>query len=628
MTTTTDVPAKKAGLNRIELTVGPEPGRVVRTDYFDPDDIVIDSNHRLERPGDDTRIQQLAESIRRDGQKQPIQVFIRAQKPYLVFGSRRCAACRLAKVSVRAEIVPELTPLDAVIARGVENLQREDVTPIEESIAVMQACDAVRAEAKGRGEVLSDEKVGEIVGGRLCKSPTWVRDRMFLSRLTGKARELVLEEKLPLLHAREIAKLADPVMRDKIAADAVSGGYTNNGDLVALPLLRHWVKANLSSLAVVSWRKDVAFAGAPACDACPSNTANADKMLFEHDKPSDRPGAVCLNPGCYENKRREAEKQLNRAVDSVTREASKASPASKAEILAEKTLKAAAPAVVRPETFVAAAQTAAKDARAAKSVKKATRSAPKPAKVDPQAEAKQKLESAEREWRRGIEKPLFKGIRAVPGRVSMLVMAKWENEICHAASNLGSDRRVSPGGVRELHRFASSLKSPTLKAIGAMESGADLAWDTFLDDASLATFELVAASIGVPLPPRPKLEDFLPKPDKGPWVFAPNEAERKLLHSKISPTWQETFKANVVKACGTDWICEAAVLSGRDGLSQLHVRHVTPVSGKAQRGQQRITFGGKSWLVGSQSQWPAKPKAVKAIAKKVGKAIKKSKRTK
>ena len=57
----------------------------------------------------------------------------------------------------------------------------------------------------------------------LAKSPTWVRDRMYVGRLGDKGRVLVLTGKLPLAHAREIAKVADPDLREDMALDYAAG---------------------------------------------------------------------------------------------------------------------------------------------------------------------------------------------------------------------------------------------------------------------------------------------------------------------------------------------------------------------------------------------------------------------
>jgi cell division protein FtsW (lipid II flippase) len=58
--------------------------------------------------------------------------------------------------------------------------------------------------------------VPALVAAMLAKSLTWVRDRMYIGRLDGDGRALVLAGKLPLIHAQEIARVADPKIRAEL----------------------------------------------------------------------------------------------------------------------------------------------------------------------------------------------------------------------------------------------------------------------------------------------------------------------------------------------------------------------------------------------------------------------------
>lgn len=330
---------------------------------------------RIARPGDDERIAEMARSLREVGQLQPIMVeeapspaspkFIR------VFGRRRLAAARFnqkhhgGKGTILAIVVP---PLAADVRRtivAVENVQRQDLTPAEEHIAVyelleLQALTAAvqlrislaphcgaysgklideriaedlsdaspQLQAAARHDMLLDHRVKaracELVAAMLAKTPVWVRDRMYVGRLGEKSRRLVLEGKLPLAHAREIAKVADPEIREDLARSFAAGGDESISDLEPghLEDLQDEVRSRVFNLKVVPWRLDAPVGKLPACQGCPHNSAT-NPGLFEHGgevsdtmvggvgrrdwtgrSPRDLPGAVCTMHTCYGEKLR------------------------------------------------------------------------------------------------------------------------------------------------------------------------------------------------------------------------------------------------------------------------------------------------------------------------------------
>jgi ParB/RepB/Spo0J family partition protein len=282
-------------------------------------DVTTDArNDRLLR--DDPSIDELAGSMKSRGLLEPIVVTQRETSGWrLVAGHRRLeAARRLGWTNIPAIARAYDSDDELQLDRAVENVHRLNLNPIEEAYAVGGMIDAamgparqaIADEALKRGTLAAEDpsdvrleaavrkRAIEIVAGRLGKSAAWVSDRSLLSRLSGKARDLVLEGRLPMQYAREVCKAADPARRNELAAkyaapDKLGGRPGDFGEL------RSEVASCIMSLAQVPWKLDVPFAGAPACEACPKNSANIPR-LFEHHQPCQPgyhgPGAVYKEP--------------------------------------------------------------------------------------------------------------------------------------------------------------------------------------------------------------------------------------------------------------------------------------------------------------------------------------------
>lgn len=347
---------------------------------------------RLPRPGDGAAIEQLARSMRECGQLQPVMVEVvnpgRAESYRRVFGRRRIAAARsLGWTTIRASVVAELAPDVRRTIVAIENVQRQDLTPAEETLAVdellkLQAYTAAkrvratmtvgpdlgrvvdddviaRCEASGGGNplrhreiLLQDAKVRleatEQVAAMLGKPASWVRDRMYIGRLSEHARGLVLSGKLPLAHAREIAKVGDEAKRDRLARAFAAGGPESISDVEAGQLadLQMEVRRSVFALCEAPWKLSLPFAQTPACDGCPHNSAN-NPGLFEHGGTASKTmvggkgtydsieadhfravkAGICTLPGCYEQKLRAAKAAITAAARRIVDDKKKPSEA-------------------------------------------------------------------------------------------------------------------------------------------------------------------------------------------------------------------------------------------------------------------------------------------------------------
>lgn len=137
---------------------------------------------------------ELAASIRTKGVLTPLLVRPNAAGYEIAAGHRRYRAAKLAGVDAVPIIVQELTDVEFLEILTIENLQREDVHPLEEAAGYQQLLD------KGGYDVA---RIAERVG----KSIKYVYDRMKLLSLTKDAQQLFLEDKITAGHAILLARL-------------------------------------------------------------------------------------------------------------------------------------------------------------------------------------------------------------------------------------------------------------------------------------------------------------------------------------------------------------------------------------------------------------------------------------
>lgn len=161
---------------------------------------------------DETAIQELAESIQEHGVLQPIIVRKKGQKYELVVGERRYRAAQLAGLTSVPAIVKNFTEQQMMELAILENLQREDLTPIEEAEAYQSLI----------------EKLGftqEDLAKRLGKSRPHIANHIRLLNLPETVRELVNEGKLSMGHGRtllglkkkqQIIELAETVLKQEL----------------------------------------------------------------------------------------------------------------------------------------------------------------------------------------------------------------------------------------------------------------------------------------------------------------------------------------------------------------------------------------------------------------------------
>lgn len=153
---------------------------------------------------DQAALQELADSIKKKGVLQPILVRPIPDREdddkvvyQIVAGERRWTAAGLAGLSSMPAFIREITDQEALEIGVIENVQRQDLNPMEEA----QAYQALIAQF-GR----TQEEVGKAVG----KSRSYITNMLRLLALPEKVRDYVARQELSIGHARAIANTEDP----------------------------------------------------------------------------------------------------------------------------------------------------------------------------------------------------------------------------------------------------------------------------------------------------------------------------------------------------------------------------------------------------------------------------------
>ena len=202
-------PALGRGLSALipEAPVAPptvERGLDVDTDLLRP------NPYQPRGQVDDSRIDDLARSIRAHGIIQPIVVRRAADGAYeIVAGERRWRASQRAGL-LKVPVVIRDVPDDRLLAAAlIENIQREDLNPIEEAQAYRRLADDLG---------LTQDQIADAVG----KDRSSIANHVRLLRLPNEIRENLAAGALSMGHARAILGLADEAAQLRVSRDVVA----------------------------------------------------------------------------------------------------------------------------------------------------------------------------------------------------------------------------------------------------------------------------------------------------------------------------------------------------------------------------------------------------------------------
>ena len=162
---------------------------------------------------DQSALEELAQSIKAQGVMQPIVVRPVSAKNYeIIAGERRWRASQLAGLDKIPCIIRDVPDEAAIAMALIENIQREDLNPIEEAVALQRLQEEFE---------LTHQQVAEAVG----KSRTTVTNLLRLTTLSSEAKKMLEHGDLEMGHARAILTL-EPLKQTEAARSIASKGLS------------------------------------------------------------------------------------------------------------------------------------------------------------------------------------------------------------------------------------------------------------------------------------------------------------------------------------------------------------------------------------------------------------------
>ncbi|MEO0202797.1 MAG: ParB/RepB/Spo0J family partition protein [candidate division WOR-3 bacterium] len=159
-------------------------------------------------------LKELAESIKTSGLLQPIIVRqISEDKYQIVAGERRWRACRIAGLTKVPAIVKDLEDSEMLQLALIENLQREDLNPIDEALAYKQLIEKFG---------FTQSEIAQIVG----KDRATITNTIRLLSLSEKVLEMLRDGKITEGHARVLLRIDDFKKQEEIALKVIEEGIS------------------------------------------------------------------------------------------------------------------------------------------------------------------------------------------------------------------------------------------------------------------------------------------------------------------------------------------------------------------------------------------------------------------
>ncbi len=181
-----EMPAVEKGETKVKISLV-EPNRQQPRKQFDEDSLM-----------------ELAESIKQYGILQPLLVLKKEDYYEIVAGERRWRAAKLAGLKEIPVIIKEYTKQEIVEISLIENIQRENLNPIEEAQAYKRLLEEFH---------LKQDEIAE----RVSKSRTAITNSMRLLKLMPKVQEMLIDEMISAGHARALLAIEESEQQEILA---------------------------------------------------------------------------------------------------------------------------------------------------------------------------------------------------------------------------------------------------------------------------------------------------------------------------------------------------------------------------------------------------------------------------
>ena len=149
-------------------------------------------------------LQELADSIKQYGVLQALLLQKKGKSYEIIAGERRWRAARMAGLKEVPAIVKDYSSQEVIEIALIENIQREDLNPIEEAMAYQKLISEYK---------LKQDELAE----RISKSRTAITNSMRLLKLCPKVQEMLIEEMISSGHARALIPIEDAKEQEVVA---------------------------------------------------------------------------------------------------------------------------------------------------------------------------------------------------------------------------------------------------------------------------------------------------------------------------------------------------------------------------------------------------------------------------
>lgn len=217
--------AKKMGLGKGLDSMIP-PKRNIHTDHSANEDSVSKSGetilkiNEVEPNKDQPRknfneeaLKELSDSIKQHGIVQPLVVSKQEDYYEIIAGERRWRAAKMAGLKEVPVVIKDYSPQEIMEVALIENIQREDLNPVEEARAYQRLI---------KEYDLKQEEVAE----KVSKSRTAITNSLRLLKLDERILDMLVEETISSGHARALLGISDPDQQYEVALKVVEGNIS------------------------------------------------------------------------------------------------------------------------------------------------------------------------------------------------------------------------------------------------------------------------------------------------------------------------------------------------------------------------------------------------------------------
>ena len=192
------VAVEKKNVNKVEEKENASGEILVKINQVEP------NREQPRKEFDEDSLMELADSIKQFGILQPLLVQKRKDYYEIIAGERRWRAAKIAGIKEVPIIVKEYTDQEIVEISLIENIQRENLNPIEEAMAYKRLLEEFD---------LKQDEVAE----RVSMSRTAVTNSMRLLKLSARVQQMIVDDMISTGHARALLALDDEEQQYQLA---------------------------------------------------------------------------------------------------------------------------------------------------------------------------------------------------------------------------------------------------------------------------------------------------------------------------------------------------------------------------------------------------------------------------